>query len=173
MINQTDVFTKTEKGSEEIKSRKYKLSPKLRTMLILIDGTKPAAALTEQAAKLGVEENFLETLHSQGFITKPIDAEPTPAPASGALGVAPAESASPAVPATDDFERYTRARKFMTDTAAEALGIKAFFFTLKIEKCANLNDLKALVPDYSKALAKNRGVEEAQVFLNKLRELLG
>jgi hypothetical protein len=60
----------------------------------------------------------------------------------------------------------------MNDTIVDALGIKAFFFTLKLERCANLADLQELMDDYSKAMEKNMGGDMAQLAIRRVRDLL-
>jgi hypothetical protein len=47
------VFMKTEMAADEIKNRTYKLSQKMRSLLIMIDGKKSVNALTEMARGLG------------------------------------------------------------------------------------------------------------------------
>ena len=40
-----DIYAKTPLGVQEVSSRKMKLNPRLRTMLILVDGRSPAFIL--------------------------------------------------------------------------------------------------------------------------------
>jgi hypothetical protein len=75
--------------------------------------------------------------------------------------------------AFDPAARFRMAQQFMNDTAVNALGIKAFFFTLKLERCANVNDLKDLVEPYRAAIAKASGAAEANVLTGRVKEMLG
>jgi hypothetical protein len=161
MISAGAVYAKTAAGSEEVKSRKRKLAPKLRTMLILIDGAKPVLILREEAAALGVPADFIEQLEGQGLVA--------PVAGTGAPG------ASPAAPGAgmDPVAHFRMAQKFMNDTAVTALGIKAFFFTLKMEKCATVEDLRGMVEPYREAIAKASGEAEADVLVRRLKEILG
>ena len=61
----------------------------------------------------------------------------------------------------------------MNDTAVNSLGLKAFFFTLKLEKCATVADLKPLAGAYREAIAKGSGDAEAEVLSQRLQALLG
>ncbi len=61
-------FAKTAKGVEAIRERRYDLRGKLRTMLILIDGTRSTEQLRTQAAVLGAPSDFLETLVHDGYV---------------------------------------------------------------------------------------------------------
>jgi hypothetical protein len=50
------VFDKTEKGREEIATRKHHLAPRLRTLLVLIDGKQGKEELLKKVAGLGLGE---------------------------------------------------------------------------------------------------------------------
>ena len=89
-------FTKTEKGQDEIRNRTHRLNPKLRQMLVLVDGTKPIGELLAAAVSLGSDAAMLEALVRDGFIA-PIDA-PAAAGATAAVAVA----AGPSAPAAAD-----------------------------------------------------------------------
>lgn len=79
-MDELSVFMKTEMAAEEIKNRTYKLSQKIRSLLIMIDGKKPVGDLIEIAGGLGDVPVILTELENQGFIVKRALA-PTPAPA--------------------------------------------------------------------------------------------
>jgi len=173
MIPAGTIFIKSRAGSEEVRTRKMKLTPKLRTMLILIDGAKPALILKEEAASLGAPEDFLEALEGQGLIER-VGAAPAPGAAGAqerrAVVRAPAE---PDPARLDPVARFRAAQQFMNDTAVNALGLKAFFFTLKLEKCSTVDDLKPLAGAYREAIAKGSGEAEAEVLSRRLKVLLG
>jgi hypothetical protein len=207
-------FAKTEKGADEISNRRNNLRGKMRTMLILIDARKTADELRDQAGKLGVPPDFLETMVHDGYIA-PVGGAPAspaagtvqPAVASGATS-ATATPAAPAgaaaalptgagpVPASaeagapagtiaepvaadagaisnDEFARFRDAKTFMNETVVNALGIRAFLFTLRLERCSTRADLVALFPDYEKAIRKASGETDAQVLASHLRDMLG
>ena len=149
------VYKKTHQGEDEIKERRAKLSQKLRTMLILIDGTKSTAQLAVTAKQLGIAEDYLKLLEGQGLIV----------PASGAQGsVAPPQ---------DEFQRFTEAKRFMNESVVNVLGMRSFFFTLKLEKCSSREDLRGLLDDYGKAIAKGTDAGEAAVLAARAQELVG
>lgn len=62
------LFEKTDKGREEIATRRYKLSPKLRSLLVMIDGSTPTSALLKQVSAIGLNENSLTELLEGDFI---------------------------------------------------------------------------------------------------------
>src|SRR5262249_43002209 len=141
------VYQKTRKGEDEIKARAAKLPPKVRTMLIMVDGSKTSGQLAGIAKQLGVTEDYIALLEGQGLI----------APAAG-KAAAPAHQPSGAgAPPQDEFERFRAAKTFMNETVVNALGMRSFFFTLKLEKCGTRAELAGLVEDYGKAIAKASG----------------
>jgi hypothetical protein len=64
-----DCFQKTEKGREEIATRKYGLSLRLRSILLLIDGKKTGKELVRAYPGLGLSDALLADLEQQGFIS--------------------------------------------------------------------------------------------------------
>lgn len=62
-------YAKADKGFAEIESRSFGLSPKLRRVLILIDGKRTFEMLKSMLSFEGLEK-MLDDLTSQGFIRK-------------------------------------------------------------------------------------------------------
>lgn len=154
---------KTPKGLEEVQRRSLKLPPKVRTMLILVDARQPLSVLVEQAAELGVQDDWLEILEREGLVEDE----------NRAPGLATATAESGAVQAAgDEFLRFREAKDFMNVSIVDALGIRAFLFTLKLERCSTRADLAALSDDYFAAIKKSRGQAQASILLTRLRELL-
>src|SRR5690349_174575 len=94
-----DIYRKSALGAAEIAARKMKLNPRLRTMLILVDGVQPEFMLREEAAKVGAPANFLDELLKAGLIEKAGRAQ---APAAPAAAPKPAANAPAAGPAPDE-----------------------------------------------------------------------
>ena len=158
-----DIYRKTERGQTEIGNRKLRLNPRLRTMLILIDGMQPELLVKEEAQKVGAPADFLEQLLKLGLVEKAGQAA-TPAAAT--------PEAAPAGPAGGEFERFRIAKDFMNVTIVDALGIKSFFFTLKLERAGTLADLRELAQPYRDAIAKAEGEAQAEVLSRRLGEML-
>lgn len=76
----TSIYDKTEKGRDEIATRKNGLPARLRTLLLMVDGNKPASTLLASTAGLGVDEECLNSLVADGFIIRTGPEEPEPAP---------------------------------------------------------------------------------------------
>jgi len=149
-------YAKTQKGTSEIAERRNTLRGRMRTMLILIDPSKSESALRQQAARLGLETDALEQLVRGGYIA--------------ALGEQ--QQAAPQDISTDELMRFRQAKAFMNETVVDKLGIRAFRFTLRLERCATRQDLVAMLPDYAKAIGKRSDVPEAELMVARARELL-
>ena len=160
------IYGKTSSGMQEMSNRKLKLLPRLRTMLILVDGHQPAFILQEEAEKLGAPDDFLEQLLNMQLIEKVgIASGQQEKVSTDGMGELP-------VAGGDEFTRFRAAKDLMNVTAVHALGIRSFFFTLKLERAGNLADLRELVSAYREAIAKGSGAEEAQVFTERLKAML-
>lgn len=155
----TDIVDKTEKGALEIKNRALKLPQRLRTILILIDGTQSVVQLEQMAAKLGAPPDCLELLYGHGLVA------PRQVVAAPAVVMAPPVQVS-------EVARFVAAQKFMNDTAVDALGLRAFFFTLKLEKCFNRGDLHALLDEYVRIITKASGPDSARILGARVSALL-
>lgn len=178
-MTESDIFVKTEAGADEVRARTRKLSLRLRSLLIMVDGTKSAQQLQQAAASLGVQGDFLQSLLEQGLIRRreAVQAAERSLDLNLAAPQPPAAVAGAAVPAAEpvlsDGERFLAVQKFMNDSAVDALGLMSFMFTLKLEKCFTLTDLRNLLPDYARAIARKSGETAAQVLVQRARQLLG
>ena len=168
MPKSTDIVSKTPEGVQELKSRAHKLAPRLRSMLVMIDGGLNVGQLEEAASRLGAPADFIDTLLAEGLVALKPSAASSASASSAAASVAPAPTLE-----SVEIERFSSTRKFMNDAAVEALGLRAFLFTLKLEKCFNRNDLLALMDEFHKAIVKGSGEETARVLTARARELLG
>lgn len=63
------VLHKTDKGINELKTREYRLSPILRTVLILVDGKTDVSGLCKKVLALTQMEESLSTLLKEGFVS--------------------------------------------------------------------------------------------------------
>jgi hypothetical protein len=156
-MNPSQIYQKTSKGVEEIRSRRFKLPKRPRILLILVDGKTPLDVVLGQAHALGIEDSVFLDLISEGFIA--------------ALSSLPGELDIDGGGDTD--ERFRSAQRFMNESIVNALGLRAIFFTLKLERCSNLTDLNGLVEAYHQALSKSGDVAQAEVLTSKVRSLLG
>jgi hypothetical protein len=175
-MNDNQVFVKTTLGSDELKSRARRLPSRARTMLIMVDGIQTLAQLNAAAATIGAPDGCMALLLAQGLIqAKPKAAlrEPaanTTSPSSVQAVDVPIDFETPEL---TDAARYLAAQKLMNDSAVDTLGLRAFFFTLKLERAFTCDDLRAALPDFGKALAKGKDPAAAALIEARVRVLLG
>jgi hypothetical protein len=176
------IYIKTPLGIDEIQDRKLNLAPRLRTMLIMIDGHKPVSVLRENATKFGCPEDFIESLLAAGLIAKvgatagiAVSAPTVAANASVASSDSPAPTAplTAAQPVQDEYARFRIAKDYMNTAVVNSLGMKAFFFTLKLERAGTVDDLRGLVKPFQDALTKATSAAEADALTKQLLEYLG
>jgi hypothetical protein len=90
------VFDKTGKGREEIATRGHHLAPRLRTLLLLVDGKRDTDELMAKVGGLGLDQKALVDLLEAGFIevggTAASMAHPVDAPAPEAVSEAVQEA---------------------------------------------------------------------------------
>ncbi|MES2262869.1 MAG: hypothetical protein V4724_30470 [Pseudomonadota bacterium] len=66
----TSIYDKTAKGREEIATRVYRLAPRLRILLVMMDGKHTVGELLADVAGLGLDETAISDLLEEGFIVR-------------------------------------------------------------------------------------------------------
>jgi hypothetical protein len=153
------LFRKTAKGQAEIETRVHRLTPRLRGLLILVDGKRDQAGL---AALMPQDTGaLLQELIAQGFIESfEAAAAPAPAPSAKAPASAPAAPASP----TADFEKLRReAVRAFTDVAGPAAETVA----IRMEKAKSLDELRPLLAQAAQVLSSMRGRAAAEAYAQR------
>jgi hypothetical protein len=143
-------FVKTEKGQEEIRNRTYRLQPRLRSLLVLVDGTRPAAELVQAAAGFGGGTASLASLVREGFIEEARNGHPVPsmrpAPAPAAAPAPRSAPAAPerpsATPPADHADRVYAAKAAMRRYIKVAAGmLEARALNKLVDNVRTLNDV--------------------------------
>jgi hypothetical protein len=62
------IYEKTDKGRDEIATRKYQVGPRLRTLLVMIDGRQRLDALLRDFSALGIDETCVRQLLEHEYI---------------------------------------------------------------------------------------------------------
>ncbi len=71
------IYDKTDKGREEIATRKWQLPSRMRSLLVLIDGKKTDAEIVQKIGGLGLNLQSLQELQDKEFIQRvSVDAAP-------------------------------------------------------------------------------------------------
>lgn len=186
----TKVFDKTEKGRDEIATRKYHLPPRLRSLLVMIDGKQNADDLLKKVAGLGLTEQAIADLVQDGFI-KEAAASVSAASASaagsnganaqaGPAAVAPADSAAPPPAPLPAYEpllpegqtQFEAIYRFYNETIKSTIGLRGYALQLRVEKAASIEDFRLLKKPYLEAVEKAKGQEMARSLRDRLDKLL-
>lgn len=152
------IFRKTAKGVAEIETRAHRLAPRMRSLLILVDGRRDAddlkTLITQQA------EETLQALAEQGFIEAVGE---TVKAAAAAPAAAPPEAAV-AARTTADFETMRRAAvRALNDT----LGPSGESHAVRMEKARSLQELQPLLAVAAKLVAAARGPAAAEAYAQR------
>lgn len=165
----TSIYDKTAKGREEIATRRYQLAPRLRTLLVLVDGHKAEEELLRNVAGLGLTADAVRDLLAQEFIVLATsyaalpEPEPVPAPAI--------ETTS--LPTASQVQQFQSVYDFYNKTIKSTMGLRGFTLQLKVEKAGTVDDLRQLRDPYLEAVQKAKGRDTALQLAQQLDSLLG
>lgn len=171
----TTIFDKTEKGREEISTRKYHLAPRLRTLLVLVDGKQSKDDLLKKVTGIGLNAESIDELLSNGFIqtvevavtvTTPIVVTAT----KEALVQTTNTSASNILP--EGQNQFQAVYQFYTETIKSTIGLRGYALQLKVEKASSVEELRELRKPYLEAVLKAKGNEMARSLRDRLDQLL-
>ncbi len=158
------MWCKTEAGRSEIQQRTRKLPSVLRSILLLVDGQRNDDELRAMMSGLHAPEDALQQLAADGLIER----------RSGAawmLAAVSAPKAGEALQASTKTaaDRYNLLYARITDDIRSHIGLKGYFLQLKVERCADADELVALLPDVATALTKARDHTFATRWLEDVR----
>jgi hypothetical protein len=167
----TSIYDKTAKGKEEIATRKYRLAPRLRALLVLIDGRRTEEELLRNVAGLGLGASALAELVEHGHVVLATSyaSLPDSAPAdTGPAQPAPSQAREPA-----QIAQFQSIYDFYNNTIKNTIGLRGFTLQLKVEKAGSVAELRELRQPYIEAVQKARGSETAAALARQLDQLLG
>ncbi|MBI5274933.1 MAG: hypothetical protein HY854_00590 [Burkholderiales bacterium] len=156
-------YQKSPKGAQAIATRDHSLAPKLRSLLILVDGKKGVDELTRVGAMLGDPQQLLAQLLEQGYIEPVQGSAPSaPAPAAGAPAVAAAAApAHPAVPLAE-------AKRYAVRRLTDVLGPTGESLCLRIEGTRTAADFMQAIKGAEKVLRDFGGNALAERFMQDI-----
>lgn len=164
------IYDKTDKGRDEIATRKYQLASRLRTLLVMVDGKQTVDDLLKKVSGLGLGEQSIQELLEQeliGPIVAAIQVEPAAIPPATI-----SEQVSTTRPDMDDSQRFQILYNFFNETIKSAIGLRGYALQLKVERAANIDDFKQLRQAYLEAVLKAKGREMARSLRDRLDQLL-
>ena len=136
------IYAKTEAGRQEIEDRGRRLPPALRSILLMVDGSRDEDELNQLGQNLRAPDDAVAQLAEMGLV-------------EAAGGRAPV---APSVPATatiaHDPDRYRDLYDWMSESVRKNLGLKGYFLQLKIERAQSAIELERLWPDVADAFGR-------------------
>jgi hypothetical protein len=171
-MDKNTLLAKTEKGRDAMTRRDPQLVPRLRSMLILVDGKRNVGELDKLGAALGGGLALLEQLAAHGWVAPadgsapppdtPTFADSQPFPVTAPSPVtAPAPMAAP--PAVSTLP-LPEARRVVVRFINDAVGPMGEQTAIRVESCKTAADLQALLPRVRDALQNFRGLSTVQRF---------
>lgn len=158
------IFRKTEKGVREVETRANRLSPKLRAVLILVDGRRSEDELAKLVAADSAQ--VLRGLLDDGYIELVATAPPKPTVTPAAEPARPAATSSPgllSMPPSVIAQTKRDAVRMLT----EQVGPMADAIAMKIEKASNGAELQTLLEIGRQILGNTRGRAAADAFAQR------
>jgi hypothetical protein len=160
-MNQGEIYAKTEEGVRELKERKRNLPIALRSVLIMVDGTRTVAEVLQRARALRVDVTALATLERAGLIGKRFSAPSA------------AESDAASAPRSEsEVQRFLTAQQQLSNAINEHLGFRGYMMMMRLQRASNLRDLHDLLPDFAKAMVKRVGMDAATPIVGELERLI-
>ena len=171
VVQPSNVPVKTAAGTDEISTRRHRLSTRSRSILIAIDGHHSVAQLQMMFAAFGDIGLLLDELAALGLVEG--GGAPMPrGPAPPAPTTAPASTAPAAASAATTESPLMQARRLMNEVAVASLGFRAFGFTLKLEHCYSAEELRGLLPTFLQLITKAKGAPRAEELQLQIERLI-
>jgi hypothetical protein len=189
-LDKSTIFRKSAKGQEAFSSRQSGLPPKLRSLLILVDGKRPVSELAKMALAPAELDPMLEVLEAEGYIESdsrrraafedtatvpqplmkasgpaPLAAGPTAAPETPVPAPSPAPApAPPTVQAPAAPVTLAQAKQLAARLVTSALGPVGEELCMRIEASRSLADYTAAVKRAYGVIREVRGGAAAAQF---------
>lgn len=155
-MDKSAIYHKSERGTQALATRDAALSPKHRSMLILINGKRSYAELTQLGQGLGDPAQLLAQLAEQAFIE-----------AAAGSDDAPTEPA----PVTELAVSLPQARRFAVRRLTDLLGPTAEDLCLRIESARSPQEFQAAIRRADAILRDVVGAQLAQQFTSDVEKL--
>ena len=149
------IFRKTAKGLAEIETRVYRLSPRLRSVLIMVDGKRSDAELLQMLPQAA---EALGALVQDDFIAEYMRQSATPAPTQ-----APERTVIRGPQPGFEAMRRDLLRAFN-----DRLGPAAEGMAIRLERARNETEFRALLPSAVQLIATLQGREAADSFTARI-----
>lgn len=154
-MDKDTTYRKTSSGSEAIAARHSGLSPRHRSLLILVDGRRNTRELATLASGFGDVEELLQPLLNQGLI------EPIAERKGAAAAATPSAAAAPQAPVP-----FLQARSVAVRRLTDLLGPSAETLCIKLEAARSAEEFRAALKRVDAILREAVGAQRAAQFLS-------
>lgn len=154
------IYRKTEKGQAEIATRQFKLVPRLRSALILIDGKRNDEELRKLIAAQA--EETLQALQDEGFIEVAVVTPDKPVAKSPAAAAAAPAASGPEARTPEESRR--RAVRWITDR----MGPLGDMVNMRIEAAKSPDELQAALLSARNVIRDQLGAARALEFQDEI-----
>ena len=149
------VYRKTTKGTEAVANRDRGLQPRLRALLILVDGKRSVGELAQMTPS-GFEES-IEQLAQLGLVEAVEGAAAPPPVTSAPVPLAEVPAAGATVP-------LVQAQRFAVRRLSDMLGPLSDDICMRLERARTASEFMALVHKAEQMVDANLGSARAQEF---------
>jgi hypothetical protein len=179
------IYRKTARGLAEVETRVYKLSPRLRSVLIMVDGKRSDAEILQLLPQAGdalaalVQEDFIAEFTRTPWLPAGAGGGPAGLPgtiaAHGTPAAAPAPA--PAAAAPDAAERtiirgpqptFEAMRRDLLGAFSERLGPAGDGMAVRLARARNETEFRALLPAAVQLVSTLQGREAADAFMARI-----
>lgn len=165
-LHPSAVLRKTESGLNAMKQRDRALTPRLRMLLIMVNGSKTVAELLKGMPDADEVRPLFGDLLSAGLVEALDGPEPAPAQApaqtpASVPAATPALAAPGGMPQGDLKTITRRATRLLNDM----LGPDSERLCLQIERCTSAEQLNAKIIEISRIVAAMRSEKKGAEFL--------
>lgn len=166
------IFDKTDKGREEIATRKHQLPSRLRSLLVMVDGKQQADDLLKKVAGIGLTADSINELLDNGFIQPAAQPALSASTAGDALSPVDEGTSVTSTALPEGQNQFQAIYQFYTETIKSTIGLRGYALQLKVEKAASVDDFRALRDPYLEAVLRTKGKEIARSLRARLDQLL-
>lgn len=171
MAQASTIFQKSAKGAQAIATRDHTLSPRQRSLLILVDGKKSLGDLDKLGAATGLQvQDLIAQLLEQQYIEPVQTGAPAAAPATAAATEDPGSPAARMEPVKT--VPLKEAQRFAVRRLLDLVGPAAEDLCIRIEGTRSSQDFMQLLKRAEALVRSVGGDEKAARFLQEMRSYL-
>lgn len=177
-MDKNTLFGKTAAGREALTTRPAGLGPRLRALLIMVDGKRSLAEFEKLSGSLEQATQSLNELMAAGWVEMvgadglPKAVAAPPAGASAEPVAAPPAPASAAAPAPVSTLPFSDARRQVVRFINDQLGPMGETLAIRAEGCKTPADLQAALPRIREGLKSFKGSAVVQQFDEEIADRL-